>query len=116
MGHITYTSKQRRLTTKKVVSADNCSHLHLSFFGFDQTISDNLLYFEWTFYQMLATQQQVSERSCSSQYKCSVSKASQSTSGLSTGALFASNDSKTSFELRKKWPLNRQLRRFFEDK
>jgi hypothetical protein len=44
----------------------------------------------------------VSERSCSSQYKCSVSKASQRTFGLSTGALFASNDSKTS---RKKWPL-----------
>jgi hypothetical protein len=30
--------------------------------------------------------------------------------------LFASNDNKTSFEQRKKWPLNRQLRRFFEDK
>jgi hypothetical protein len=48
--------------------------------------------------------------------KRSVSKASQVTFGLSTGALFASNDSKTSFELQNKWPLNRQLRRFFEDK
>jgi hypothetical protein len=51
MGHVTYTSKPQRLTTKKVLSADNCSHLHLSFFGFERT-----------FYQKLATQQQVSER------------------------------------------------------
>jgi hypothetical protein len=35
------------------------------------------------------------------QYKRSVSKASQGTFGLSTGVLFASNDSKTSFEQRK---------------
>jgi hypothetical protein len=35
---------------------------------------------------------------------------------MSTGVLFASNDSKTSFELRKQWPLNRYLRRLFEDK
>jgi hypothetical protein len=31
MGHVTYTSKQQRLTTKNVLSADNCSHLHLRF-------------------------------------------------------------------------------------
>jgi hypothetical protein len=45
--------------------------------------------------------------SCSGRYKRSVSKASQRTFGLSTGELFASNDSKTYFELRKQWPLNR---------
>jgi hypothetical protein len=50
------------------------------------------------------------------QYKHSISKASPRTFGLSTVMLFASNDSKTSFELRKKWPLNLQLRQFFEDK
>jgi hypothetical protein len=54
-------------------------------------------------------------QSCSSQYKRSVSKASQRTFGLSTGVLFASNDSKTYFERRTNWPLNQQLRRFFED-
>jgi hypothetical protein len=35
------------------------------------------------------------------QYKLSVSKASQRTFGLSTGVIFASNDSKTYFEQRK---------------
>jgi hypothetical protein len=56
-------------------------------------------------YQKLATQQQVSERISLllllRQYKRSVSKAYQRIFGLSTGMLFASNDSKTSFEQRK---------------
>jgi hypothetical protein len=57
------------------LSADNCSHLHLSFFGFEQII-------------------------------CYVLNGHSIKSWPlnSTGALFASNDSKTSFELRKKWP------------
>jgi hypothetical protein len=59
----------------------------------------------WTIYQKLATQQQVSERIslllllC--HFKRSVSKASQRNFGLSTGVVFASNDSKTFFEQRK---------------
>jgi hypothetical protein len=36
LGHVTYTSKHQRLTTQNVLSADNCSHLLLSFFGFER--------------------------------------------------------------------------------
>jgi hypothetical protein len=65
--------------------------------------------FRYPIYQKLATQQQVSERISLlllvRQYKRSVSKASQRTFKLSTGVLFASNDSKTSFEQRKNWPI-----------
>jgi hypothetical protein len=116
MHHVTYTSKQRRLTTKKVVSADNCSHLHLNFFGFERTIGYVLNGDSIKSWPLISKWVSALGHSCSSQYKCSVSKASQRTFGLSTGELFASNDSKTCFELRNKWPLNRQLRRFFEDK
>jgi hypothetical protein len=110
--------KQRRLTSKNVPLADNCSHLHLSIFGFERTICYFLnghsikswpLSIKW-----------VSElcHSRSSQYKCSVFKSFSKSFWTEhrCGVLFASNDSKTSFELRKKWPLNQQLRWFFEDK
>jgi hypothetical protein len=36
MGHVTYTSKQRRLTTKNVLSADIWSHLHSAMFVFNR--------------------------------------------------------------------------------
>jgi hypothetical protein len=111
--HDTYTSKQRRLTTKKSFQLTIVVTYTSQLFWF---LTDNLLCFERTFYKKLANQQQVSECSCSSQYKCSVSKASQRTFGLNTCAHLASNDSKPSFELRKKWLLNQQLRQFFEDK
>jgi hypothetical protein len=93
---------------KSVLSADNCSHLHLSFFGFERTFYYVLnwhFFMFWKIYKKLATKQQVSERISLllllSQYKLSVSKAPQRTFGLSTGVLFASNDRKTSFEQRK---------------
>jgi hypothetical protein len=35
--NVTYTLKQRRFYDKKVLSADNYSHLHLSFLGFERT-------------------------------------------------------------------------------
>jgi hypothetical protein len=116
MGHVTYTSKQRRLTTKNVLSADNCSHLHLSFFGFEQTFCYVLNGHSIKRWPLNSKWVSALGHSCSNQYKRSVSNASQRTFGLSNGVLFTSNDSKTSFELWKKWPLNRQLRRFFEDK
>jgi hypothetical protein len=56
----------------------------------------------WTIYQKLVTQQQPAGEWAHllllRQYKRSVSKASKRTFGLSTGVLFASNDSKKSFE------------------
>jgi hypothetical protein len=99
---------------KNVLSADNCSLLHSSAF---LVLNRHFVIF-WTDILSKAGHSTASEwaQLQYSQYKCSVSNASQRTFGLSNGALFASNDSKTSFELRKQWPLNRQLRRFFEDK
>jgi hypothetical protein len=68
----------------------------------------DIFFMFWTIYQKLATQQQVSESISLllllRQYKRSVSKAYQRTFGVSTGVLFASNDSKTSFEQRKNAP------------
>jgi hypothetical protein len=107
---------QQRLMTKNVLSADNCSHLHLSFFGFERTICYVLNGHSIKSWPLNSKWVSALGHSCISQYKCSVSKAFQRTFGLSTGALFASNYSKTFFELPKKWPFNRQLRRFFEDK
>jgi hypothetical protein len=106
MGHVTYTSKQQRLTTKNVLSADNCSHLHPSFFGFEGTICYVLKGHSIKSWPLNSKWVSAIGHSCRRQYKFSVSKADQRTFGLSIGALFASNDSKTSFELRKKWPLN----------
>jgi hypothetical protein len=87
--------------------------LHLSFLGFERTFYYVLnwhIFIFWTIYQKLATQQQMSERISLllllRHYKRSVSKASQRTFGLSIGVLFASNDSKTSFEQRKSWTDN----------
>jgi hypothetical protein len=118
LGHplllVTYTSKQQRLTTKKT-SADNCRHLHLSFFGFERTfyVLNWHSFMFWTIYQKLVTQQQVSGRISLLlfllQYKRWVSKASQRTFGLSTGLLFAWNDSKTSFEQSNKSEIRHQL-------
>jgi hypothetical protein len=51
LGHVTYTSKQRRLTTKKSIQPTIVV-----------TYTSALLCFERAFYQKLATQQQVSER------------------------------------------------------
>jgi hypothetical protein len=45
---------------KHVLSADNCGHLHLSFFGFERTFYYALnwhFFMFWTIYQKLATQQ-----------------------------------------------------------
>jgi hypothetical protein len=73
------------LTTKKCFQSTIVVTYTSSFWFW----TDNLLCFEGTFYQKLATQQQVNEcSSCSGQDKCSVSKASQKTFGLSLGALF----------------------------
>jgi hypothetical protein len=59
MGHVTYTSKQRRLTTKKRPFSRQLWSPTIQLFWFWM---DNLLCFEHTFYQKLATQQQVNER------------------------------------------------------
>jgi hypothetical protein len=75
LGHVTYTSKQQRLTTKNVLSADNCSHLHLSFFGFERTFYYVL---NWHFFVFL-------KELLDSVLAC----------------FFASNDSKTSSEHQK---------------
>jgi hypothetical protein len=50
MGHVTYTSKKRRLTTKNVISADICSHLASAFF----VLNGHLCVSSWSIYQKLA--------------------------------------------------------------
>jgi hypothetical protein len=104
------------LQLKTTTSDDKKSHLRLSFFGFVRAICYVLNEHSIKSWPLNSKWVSALGHSCSSQYKCSVSKASQRTFGLSTGVLFASNDSKTSFELRKKWPFNQQLRWFFDDK
>jgi hypothetical protein len=114
MGHVTYTSKQRCLTTKNVLLADNCSHLHLSFFGFERTfyyVSNwHFLCFERSIKSWLLNNRWVS---VSAYCFFSVSTNAQFEKFLkdlldSAGVLFASNDSKTSFEQRKnaRWTNN----------
>jgi hypothetical protein len=89
--------------------ATDPSHLHLSFFGFEQTICYALNRHSIKSWPLNSKWVSALGHSCSSQYKCSVSKASLRTFWQSTSVFLALNDSKTSLKLGKKW-------QFFENK
>jgi hypothetical protein len=108
MSHTLQNNDVRR--QKNVLSADSCSHLHLSFFGFERTfyyVLNWLFLMFWTIYQKLATQHDSRWMSASAYCCFSVStnarfqKLLKELLDSALACLFASNDSKTSFEQRK---------------
>jgi hypothetical protein len=69
--HVTYTLKQWRLTTKKVLSADICSHLHSALFVFNQQFVSHPMFWKHNFCRLKKEKKGEKEKKNLLQRRCS---------------------------------------------